>query len=67
MDTHYYYPMPPEHPLWQMPHVIMTPHISGSSDGDYFLPRLWDIFTSNVQRLIENKPLLNQLPDAALA
>ena len=31
LDTHYHYPMPPEHPLWKMPNVIMTPHISGSS------------------------------------
>src|SRR5213075_2734007 len=31
LDTHYQYPMPPEHPLWKFPNVIFTPHISGSS------------------------------------
>lgn len=66
LDTHYYYPMPAEHPLWHMDNVIMTPHISGSSDGDYFLPRLWEIFTENLRRLLANKPLLNELPAASL-
>ncbi len=61
LDTHYYYPMPPEHPLWAMPNVIMTPHISGSNGSPYFLPRIYDIFTQNIQRLQQNKPLLNEL------
>lgn len=25
-------PLPPEHPLWRAPNVIITPHVSGSSD-----------------------------------
>ncbi len=24
-------PLPPEHPLWQMPNVIITPHVAGAS------------------------------------
>lgn len=67
LDTHYYYPMPTEHPLWHMDNVIMTPHISGSSGGDYFLPRLWEIFTENIRRLLGSEPLLNELPAASLA
>ncbi len=31
LDTHYQYPTPPDHPLWQLPNVIFTPHIAGSS------------------------------------
>ena len=61
LDTHHHYPMPPGHPLWQMPHVIMTPHISGSSLSPHFLERVWDIFLENAQRLTRNEPLLNQL------
>jgi phosphoglycerate dehydrogenase-like enzyme len=61
LDTHYYYPMPPEHPLWAMPNVIMTPHISGSNGSPYFLPRIYDIFTQNIERLQQNRPLLNEL------
>jgi phosphoglycerate dehydrogenase-like enzyme len=66
LDTHYYYPMPPEHPLWGMPNVIMTPHISGSARGSYFLPRLWSIFSQNIDRLISGKPLMNELTENQL-
>jgi len=61
LDTHYYYPMPPEHPLWQMPNTIMTPHISGSSGSPFFLERIWDILVQNVERLQQGQPLLNEL------
>jgi len=44
LDTHYKYPMPPDHPLWAFPNVIFTPHISGSSLSPHFKHRLWDIF-----------------------
>ena len=33
LDAHYQYPLPPEHPLWGLSNVILTPHISGSSAG----------------------------------
>ena len=61
LDTHYHYPMPPEHPLWHFPNVIMTPHISGSSGSPFFLQRVWDIFVQNVERLQQNQVLLNEL------
>lgn len=66
IDTHYYYPMPADHPLWKMPHVIMTPHISGSSASTHFLKRVWDIFVQNVQRLQDGAPLLNELTPGQL-
>lgn len=61
LDTHYYYPMPPEHPLWTLPNVILTPHISGSSSSPYYLERLCDIFAQNVDRLLARQPLLNEI------
>ena len=61
LDTHYFYPMPADHPLWRFPNVIMTPHISGSSLSTYYCQRIWDIFTQNVERYIEDIPLLNEL------
>tara|TARA_B110000483_G_C18188410_1_gene539925 strand:- start:124 stop:1140 length:1017 start_codon:yes stop_codon:yes gene_type:complete len=67
LDTHYHYPMPPEHPLWKMPNVIMTPHISGSSLSPSFLRHLWDIFTANAERYAAGKPLLNELTPEQLA
>lgn len=67
LDTHYQYPMPPEHPLWRFPNVIFTPHISGSTLGPRFKQRLWEIFSLNVERFIHGRPLLNELTPAQLA
>ncbi len=61
LDTHYRYPMPPDHPLWSFPNVIMTPHISGSGESPYYLERIWDIFLQNLDRYATGKPLLNEL------
>ena len=61
LDTHYYYPTPPEHPLWKMPNVIFTPHISGSSLSPHFLARIWAILEQKVQRFLAGQPLLNEL------
>jgi phosphoglycerate dehydrogenase-like enzyme len=67
LDTHFYYPMPAEHPIWRMPNVIMTPHISGSSRSPFFLPRVWDLFAQNLQRFVAGQPLLNELTQEQLA
>lgn len=61
LDTHHHYPMPPEHPLWRMPQVIMTPHISGSDKSPHFLDRVWDLAAQNIARLLANEPLWNEL------
>jgi phosphoglycerate dehydrogenase-like enzyme len=66
IDTHYYYPMPPNHPLWRFPNVIMTPHISGSSKSTHYIDRSWDIFVSNVERYLAGEQLLNELTPAQL-
>ncbi len=67
LDTHYEYPLPPAHPLWRFPNVILTPHISGSSLGPNYRPRIWDIFSLNAGRLARGEPLLNELTAAQLA
>jgi phosphoglycerate dehydrogenase-like enzyme len=63
---HYAYPLPPEHPLWRFPNVILTPHISGSTLSQHFGGRLWDIFTVNLHRFLSGAPLLNLLMPAQL-
>jgi phosphoglycerate dehydrogenase-like enzyme len=67
LDTHYHYPMPPDHPLWKFPNVIFTPHISGSSLSPNFKTRLWDIFARNVTRILRDEPLLNELTPEQLS
>lgn len=66
LDTHYTYPMPPDHPLWKFPNVIFTPHISGSLLSPHFKPRLWEIFTLNLGRCTRGEPLLNELTPGQL-
>ena len=66
IDTHYYYPMPPDHPLWYFPNVIMTPHVSGSSKSTHYVDRSWDIFSQNVHRYLAGEPLLNELTRSQL-
>jgi phosphoglycerate dehydrogenase-like enzyme len=67
LDTHYAYPMPPDHPLWKFPNVIMTPHISGSTGSPRFLDRLWDIVLENAARWLDGRPLLNELTATQLS
>lgn len=61
LDVHYAYPLPPEHPLWEMPNVIITPHISGSELSTYFLARIGELYYQNLKRCLEGQPLLNEI------
>lgn len=66
LDTHYAYPLSPEHPLWRYPNVILTPHISGSMLSQHFQDRIWDVFASNLRRYMQSEPLLNRVEPAEL-
>jgi len=50
-------PLPPEHPLWKAPHVIITPHTSSSSD----LPGVerWVIARENLRRYAAGERMLS--------
>ncbi len=61
LDTHFHYPMPQEHPLWGMPNVIMTPHVSGSDQGPHFLDRMGEILEHNLTNFIAGAPLWNEI------
>lgn len=66
IDTHYQYPLPPDHFLWSFPNVILTPHISGTNLTPIFRQRLWDIFIQNVDRYLTGGVLLNELTSEQL-
>jgi phosphoglycerate dehydrogenase-like enzyme len=66
LDTHYAYPLPPDHPLWCYPNVILTPHISGSSLSQHFAERLWEILVVNMARFKEGLPMLNVVTEKHL-
>jgi phosphoglycerate dehydrogenase-like enzyme len=67
LDTHVHDPLPPDHPLWAFENVILTPHISGSSNSPYFLSRIWDLFATNLERFLAGNELLNELSPQELA
>lgn len=50
-------PLPEASPLWEMPNVILTPHVSG------FGPRYWEraveLFTRNLDAWLAGRPLEN--------
>jgi len=64
LDVHFAYPLPTEHPLWTMPNVILTPHISGSEKSVNFKPRMVELFYQNLMRYQRGEPLVNLLSAA---
>ena len=48
-------PLPPEHPLWTTPNVILTPHTSGFRQGHW--DEVIDLFGDNLERFLRNEPL----------
>ncbi|KAE8371870.1 hypothetical protein BDV26DRAFT_114244 [Aspergillus bertholletiae] len=51
-------PLPAEHPLWDVPNVQISPHVS--SLGVEYFPRSLDIVKENVERLQRGEELLNE-------
>jgi phosphoglycerate dehydrogenase-like enzyme len=50
-------PLPADNPLWSMPQVIISPHMSG--DFEEHPQALSDLFVENFRRYRESEPLLN--------
>ncbi|MDQ7830006.1 MAG: D-2-hydroxyacid dehydrogenase [Armatimonadota bacterium] len=50
-------PLPPESPLWDLPQVIITPHVSGTTPRYY--DRAIPLFCENLRRFLRGEPLLN--------
>ena len=49
-------PLPAEHPLWQCPNLLITPHVAGSTPE--FSPRATKIAADQVRRLLAGEPLI---------
>lgn len=50
-------PLPPDHDLWNLPNVIITPHVAGMTDRGF--ERGWLIIRENLRRYINGEKLLN--------
>jgi phosphoglycerate dehydrogenase-like enzyme len=51
-------PLPPNSPLWELPNLIVSPHVAGTS-GQY-LERATELFAENLRRYLAREPLLNR-------
>jgi phosphoglycerate dehydrogenase-like enzyme len=54
-------PLPPDHPLWKMPNLLLTPHVGGSVRG--LLPRAYRLAGDQLRRYVAGEPLINQVVD----
>ena len=52
-------PLPPEHPLWRAPNLIITPHVSASLEGNE-VPR-WLLARENLRRYVAGGKLLSEV------
>lgn len=48
-------PLPPEHPLWTLPNVVITPHYSGETVNQSAQPG--HLFTRNLRRYLKNEEI----------
>jgi len=52
-------PLPPDHPLWTTPGVLLTPHTAGY--GPYLDARRFEILLDNCRRFAAGRPLRNMV------
>ena len=50
-------PLPPDSPLWTVPNLIITPHISGNMTLQWTMDRVTAIFLENLSRYAAGLPL----------
>ena len=55
-------PLPPGHPLWDHPGVLLTPHVGGASSAMW--PRAYRLVREQLVRFAVGQPLLNQVTGA---
>ncbi len=60
LDVFSHEPLNKNSKLWDIPNLVITPHVSSDDDGNYVELTL-DIFIKNLKLFIENKDLSNQV------
>jgi phosphoglycerate dehydrogenase-like enzyme len=53
-------PLPPDHPLWALPDVLITPHMAGDSEGSRI--RSFELVGDQIRRFAAGEPLINEVP-----
>ena len=57
LDTLTDEPVPPDHPVWDVPSLLLTPHVARSQETEAFR---WEaLFVENLRRFVAGEPLHN--------
>ncbi len=52
-------PLPPDHPLWELPNVLISPHMAGDSPASTI--RAFQLAGDQVRRFAAGEPLINEV------
>ena len=52
-------PLPPDHPLWDLPNVLITPHMAGDSPASTI--RAFELAGDQIRRFAAGEPLINEV------
>ena len=52
-------PLPRDHPLWDAPNLVLTPHVGGGTRG--WERRAYGLVGEQIRRLHAGEPLVNQV------
>ena len=64
LDVYENEPLPRDHPLWDAPNTILTPHIAAQG-GRHLIERRYEIVLENFRNFSAGKPLRNEVDKAA--
>jgi phosphoglycerate dehydrogenase-like enzyme len=57
-------PLPPDHPLWSAPGVLLSPHVGGNTTA--FLPRAQRLIIAQLKRYVSGEPLRYEVTPEAV-
>jgi len=60
LDVHEEEPLPAGHPLWDLPNVLVSPHMAGESPAT--TKRAFELAGDQVRRFARGEPLINEVP-----
>ena len=58
LDVYEIEPLPSDHPLWDAPNTILTPHIA-ADEGRHLGERRYEVVSDNMRRFAAGEPLRN--------
>ena len=63
LEVAYPEPLPADHPLWDQPRLIITPHAAGNSfaPGSPLERKIWEFIIQNIGDYLDEKPLQNRV------